>query len=125
MERLVEAAKRTMLAAMAAALLAAPAVAQEDPGVDLPDEGWWVVVRTVPDDPAAWDDTTAFADKVRACGIDAFGDFSAKFTNFRPGFVATVHMVPFTDKSEALAMLERAKRCVPDAYVKYGRYAGE
>ena len=102
------------------------AAAQEEDLVDrMPDEGWWVVVRALPDDPNAFDDTTAFAERVRRCGVEAFGDFSSKFSGFRPGYVVTVHMVPFRTEEEANALLKQARRCVPGAYLKYGHYAGE
>jgi hypothetical protein len=117
---------RLALAAASVMLLAAgPAAAQEEELDRLPDEGWWVVVRALPDTPSAFDDTTAFAERVRRCGVEAFGDFSSKFSGFRPGYVVTVHVAPFHTEEEANALLKQARRCVPGAYLRYGRYAGE
>lgn len=127
MVRTVEA--RLWRLARAAALMglcaSGPAAAQEDSVTHLPDEGWWVVVRAVPDNPAAFDDTSVFAERVRRCGVEAFADFSSKFSGFRPGYVVTVHMAPFHSEEEANALLKQARRCAPGAYLRYGRYAGE
>lgn len=108
-----------------AGLPATGAVAQAEDGGDLPSEGWWIVLAARPTDGSSAPSDPAFDDRVRACGVDPFGDFSAKFAGFAPGVVVVVHMVPFPTKAAAAPMLKAARRCVPDAYLKWGRYAGE
>lgn len=111
-----------------AALLAAvgPAVAEDAPVEDsLPAEGWWIVMGAIPDDPAAWDGVPARTEAAATCGITLFGDFSAKFEGFKPGIVVLVHDRPFATREAAADLLAKARDCEPDAYLKYGRYAGE
>lgn len=56
--------------------------------------------------------------------MEAFNDFSFKFSGFAPGY--TVHVLgAYALKAEAKAVLAEAKRCVPDAYIRRGTYAGE
>jgi len=119
---------RTLLAAaalVAVLALAPPALAQDEAVEDLPSEGWWIVLAARPTDGSSAPSDRAFDDRARACGLDPFGDFSAKFEGFSPGVVVVVHMVPFPTKAAAAPMLEAARACVPDAYLKWGRYAGE
>lgn len=113
--------------AVGAALLAAvvPAVAQEPVEDSLPSEGWWIVMGAIPDNPAAWDGVPARTEAAAACGITLFGDFSAKFEGFKPGVVVLVHDRPFASRGAAADLLAKARVCEPDAYLKYGRYAGE
>ncbi len=112
-------------AALALTLAASPALAQEEGGEELPSEGWWIVLAARATDGESAPFDPAFDAHVRTCGVDPFGDFSAKFEGFSPGVVVVVHMVPFPTKAAAAPMLEAARRCVPDAYLKWGRYAGE
>jgi hypothetical protein len=57
------------------------------------------------------------------CGFEIFNDFSGKFENFRPGYIVVV-VGAYGSRSEARE-LTAVRHCVPDAYVKYGRYYGE
>ena len=89
-------------------------------------EGWWVVVASVPDsDTASMEsDFERVNADVGRCGFTTFNDFSAKFTGFRPGFNVFV-IGAYGRKSDAQSVLRLVRPCVPDAYVKQGRYLGE
>lgn len=88
---------------------------------------WWVVLgaSSSPDStlrpfPEAWKASHA----ARRCGVEPMGDFSAKFEGFAPDLYVSV-VGGFTTRAEAEAMLGRLRRCVPDAYLRRGGYAGE
>ncbi len=88
------------------------------------DGGWWVVVgvtqgRLFNDDGAA-----LIHARIRKCGFQAFNDFSEKFTGFAGGLTVFV-LGPYPSKKEAQIIKSSASRCVPDAYIKQGRYLGE
>lgn len=59
---------------------------------------------------------------VERCGLRAFNDFSGKF-GFAEGYDVVV-VGPYKTRREANATLIRLKSCVPDAYIKQGRYNG-
>ncbi|EHP90323.1 SPOR domain-containing protein [Methylorubrum extorquens] len=61
---------------------------------------------------------------VRRCGLAPFNDFSGKFRGFAEGHDVVV-VGPYRTRAEADAVLRRLKPCVPDAFVKQGRYLGE
>ncbi len=115
--------KAAVAAVVLTGVLATPATAQE--GEAMLSEGWWVVLgaRPAPDGNDPGD--PALDAKARRCGVEPFGDFSSKFEGFRPGLVVVVAIDAYRTKAEAAETLAKAKRCIPDAYLKYGRYAGE
>lgn len=87
-------------------------------------DGWWVVVGAT--------QGTLFNDRgakliharIGRCGLTAFNDFSEKFTGFAPGLTVFV-LGPYSSRGEAMAVQSAARHCVPDAYIKQGRYLGE
>ena len=88
--------------------------------------GWWVVIGSFPAE-----NTAAMVTEVREvsaaaarCGLQSFNDFSSKFRGFRPGFNVFV-VGPYRSRADADATATVARRCLPDAYVKYGEYLGE
>ena len=58
------------------------------------------------------------------CGLKAFHDLSDKFAGSRPGYVVVV-AGPFVTREDADHMLQIAKKCVPDAFLRYREYAAE
>ena len=89
------------------------------------DEGWWVVVGSLPDSGDAMTaGTERISNAARRCGFTTFSDFSAKFSGFAPGFHVFV-IGAYGRKADANAVLRLVRPCVPDAYLKRGRYAGE
>ncbi|MEH6691130.1 MAG: hypothetical protein V7774_08100 [Pseudorhizobium pelagicum] len=97
--------------------------AYEGPPETTLDEGWWVVVGVTPEqvDVATTERVHA---RVRKCGFQAFNDFSGKFTGFKSGHIVFV-LGAYSSKKEAQTILAESKKCVPDAYIKQGRYLGE
>ncbi|EJW11880.1 hypothetical protein A33M_2661 [Rhodovulum sp. PH10] len=94
------------------------------------DSGWWLVLGSIATpDHRFTDDTLAAARGIerdaRRCGVTAFWDFSSKFSGFARGYTVVVAEQPFGSRSRAERALARARACVPDAYLKRGRYAGE
>lgn len=91
------------------------------------DEGFWVVAGSFrnPDYAATQYAAVEKASAaVRRCGLEPFSDFSGKFAGFSEGFDVVVVGAYRTDK-EAGAALEKLKPCVPEAFIKRGRYLGE
>lgn len=94
------------------------------------DSGWWLVLGSVASpDNRFTDDTLAAARRIerdaRRCGLTAFWDFSSKFSGFARGYTVVVAEQPFGSRSRAERALAKIRPCVPDAYLKRGRYAGE
>ena len=90
------------------------------------DEGLWVVAGSFrnPDNANFQTEAVARATAaVKRCGLRPFNDFSAKF-GFAEGFDVVV-VGPFRGRGEAERVLSRLRPCVPDAYLKPGRYLGE
>lgn len=89
------------------------------------DAGWWVVVGTGPA-PSVGSRSVGAAVKTATaqCGYEAFNDFSDKFLGFANGFEVFV-VGAFKTRDEAQHHLSALKPCVPSAYLKFGRYAGE
>lgn len=93
------------------------------------DSGWWVILGSIaapgnnytPRVEAAARRAEAAA---RRCGLRPHQDFSSKFRGFVPGYVVVV-VGAFGSQSQARSVLAQARRCVPDAYIKQGAYAGE
>ncbi|MGF0537281.1 SPOR domain-containing protein [Agrobacterium sp. ES01] len=88
------------------------------------DDGYWVIVGNLLE--TDYDNTAseAIRNRVRACGFEPFNDFSAKFSGFRPGF-NTFLLGAYETRAEARTVLNTARRCVPDAYIRRGTYSGE
>jgi hypothetical protein len=109
---------------LAVTLIASGAISASSQTTALLDRGWWVIVGVMP----GTDFDTAAADRlharVRQCGFEAFNDFSNKFTGFAEGFTVFV-LGAYPTKKEAETILRKARKCVPDAYIKQGRYLGE
>lgn len=106
-------------------LSCAPTFAQDaDPDVRATlDDGYWVIVGVTPEGSGPVETASIHA-KVKKCGFQAFNDFSGKFSNFTPGHIVYV-LGAHETKREAQAIQREVRRCVPDAYIKQGRYAGE
>lgn len=90
------------------------------------DEGIWVVAGSFRNADNANFQTEAVARAtaaVKRCGLQPFNDFSGKF-GFAEGFDVVV-VGPYRTRPEAERILGRLRPCVPDAYLKRGRYLGE
>ena len=89
-------------------------------------KGWWIIVGTFPTEPWQRQKTDYEWVQARAapCGLRTFNDFSGKFRGFRPGYNVFV-VGAFATKPIANVKLRHAKKCFPDAYVKYGEHLGE
>lgn len=86
--------------------------------------GWWVIVGVLPEqnpDPTA---SERLHKRIARCGLQAFNDWSWKFSGFASGYTVYV-LGAYSSKAEAIVTLTSAKKCVPDAYIKQGAYAGE
>ena len=57
------------------------------------------------------------------CGFRTFNDFSEKF-GFAPGYNAFV-IGAYPARGDADGIAAVVRKCIPDAYVKFGKYAGE
>lgn len=91
------------------------------------DAGWWVVVGSFPPEQSPEQmlrDYNKVNAAVARCGFTSFNDFSWKFEGFRPDFHVFV-VGPYPDRAKAEAARKSIGRCVPNAYVKYGRHLGE
>ena len=101
--------------------IAVPAVA-----IEL-QKGWWVVLGSFADPDLSSPQEEKIA-RVRTqaarCGFEAFNDFSNKFLGFAPGYDVVV-LGAFPSKYRAEAVLNTVKPCVPGAYIKFARHAGE
>ena len=90
------------------------------------DTGWWVILASFPTEP--WERQSSDFNKMQAaaapCGLAIFNDLSGKFNGFRAGYNVFV-LGAFESKSAANTQLTIARKCFPDAYVKYGEYLGE
>lgn len=110
------------LTLIAASMVAAPAAQAQDFASD----GWWVVMAAFKENAANRDASEAKArNKAAQCGVEAFNDFSNKFDGFAPGLTVVVSMGAYTSKAQAQAALAQVQPCIPDAYLKKARYAGE
>ena len=89
-------------------------------------EGWWVILGSLPTEP--WERMQTDYERMHAaaapCGLDIFNDFSSKFAGFRAGYNVFV-VGAFESQSAANTSLKQARKCFPDAYIKYGEYLGE
>lgn len=89
------------------------------------DSGWWVVVGTGPESGSPQSSIAGSVNAAAArCGLSTFNDLSVKFSGFTPGYEVFV-IGAFRSKQEATRRLEMVRPCVPSAYLKFGRYAGE
>lgn len=91
--------------------------------------GWWVILGSVPAPDNSYTPRVEAAVRraeaaARRCGLQPYQDFSSKFRGFVPGY-AVVVVGAFSSQSRARSVLAQARRCVPDAYIKRGVYAGE
>lgn len=90
------------------------------------DEGLWVVAGSFRNPDYADFQTDAVrraTAAVKRCGLQPFNDFSGKF-GFAEGYDVVV-VGPFRGSPQAERVLARLRPCVPDAYLKPGRYLGE
>lgn len=90
------------------------------------DEGFWIVAGSFRNPDYANFQTEAVARAtaaVRRCGLQPFNDFSGKF-GFAEGYDVVV-VGPYRGRPQAERVLARLRPCVPDAYLKPGRYLGE
>jgi hypothetical protein len=109
--------------------LAAPAEAQTMRGVPLAHEGWWVVLGSFDNDGGRGSRAAdAAIAKVRrqaqSCGESPFNDTSMKFSGFAPGYEVSV-LGAYPTRARVEAVLARVEACVPGAYIRRARYAGE
>lgn len=113
------------LAAVALVLACQPAVASDS--VPRPSEGYWVIVGSVGmDDPRAAGADERIEATMRECRLTPFGDFTAAFSGFRyrPGLKVYV-IGAYETRTAAEVVLAQAKKCVPDAYIKWSAYTGK
>jgi hypothetical protein len=88
---------------------------------------WWIVLGSsaAPESlPRDFPEANRAVAAARRCGVEAMGDYSAKFEGFAPELYVAV-VGGFSTRREAEAMLARLRRCVPDAYLRHGGYGGE
>lgn len=93
------------------------------------DSGWWVILGSIPTPhnnftPQVEAKARRVEAAARRCGLEPFLDFSSKFRGFSPGYSVVV-VGAYGSRSRARGVLAQARRCVPDAYIKQGVYAGE
>jgi hypothetical protein len=114
------------LATLAALLAHVPARAQSG-------NEWWVIVGYVDHPPFEWTDAVLVSGnrlsaRLEACGLTAWWDFAGKFDGFategRGSVIVVATDVPLS-KQAASRLLDAAKPCVSDAYIKAARYFGE
>lgn len=91
--------------------------------------GWWVVLGSVetPDNnytPQVESAVDGIEASARRCRLKPYHDFSSKFRGFSSGFTAVV-VGAYASKTSAERVLARARKCLPDAYLQRGSYAGE
>ncbi len=98
--------------------LLAPSIA----GAQTP--GWWIIIASPKMDAPQGGIDESYR-KAKQCGFEAYHDFSEKFMNFKPGYNVVVLVHPYQTQKAATIDLKRVRKCVPDAYIKYGSYAGE
>jgi hypothetical protein len=87
-------------------------------------KGWWVQLGALTPELATADQSDAIQKRAAGCGLRVANDLSAKFQGFRPGY-KVFFVGPFQSRDAADRTAVVARRCVPDAYVKYGEYLGE
>ena len=89
-------------------------------------DGWWVVMAGFKENAPNRDASEAkVRNQAAKCGVEAFNDFSNKFAGFTPGLTVVVSMGAYKSKAQAEAAAAAVRPCIPDAYVKKARYAGE
>jgi hypothetical protein len=89
-------------------------------------EGWWVVLGSFADPDLRsghQDDIRKLRRQAARCGVSAIDDFSQKFIGFAPGYDVVASGAYSRDRAQSVLL--RVRPCVPEAYIKYGRYAGE
>ena len=86
--------------------------------------GWWVIIGSYPDDGGSEALLRKVSGAAARCGLESFNDTSGKFRGFQPGHMVFV-VGPYPSRGAANSAAAVAKRCIPDAYVKWGEYAGE
>ncbi len=122
----LDARKPTRWRNFALALLACLGLAISSATVASAAGQWWVIVGSAKNPDYA--DTAPANAKVNAelaaCGVQAFSDFSSKWSGFTPGLTVSV-LGPYQSKSTAETMRNRILSCIPSAYLKQGTYAGE
>lgn len=112
---------RTLLVILLLSAASLPASAEA-----MRNKGWWVVLTSIKDDGTMrpHNQMEAFARKMRECSVEVFGDYSAKFSGFTPGYLVAV-LGAYATEREAKAQLPNVAGCVKGAYVKRGEHAGE
>lgn len=90
------------------------------------DRGWWVVVGSYGEmSPQEMNRTQAqMQARLKPCGVEAFSDYSSKFSGFRPGLMVYV-LGAYRTRGAAELARARVAPCAPEAYLKSARYAGE
>ena len=106
-----------------------PLASEDDPSTTgvispLDPDPWWIVVASVVDGPAQELDVEAVRARLSKCGVETWNDRSSRFVGFRAGFIAVV-IGPLPSKSEAISVLGRARRCVPDANLRQAKHVAE
>ena len=74
--------------------------------------------------PAYFARVNAAGDAAKHCGVPSLGDFSAKFTNLRPGYYIAA-AGSFSTRTEADQVLARVHPCLAAAYLRQTATAGE
>ncbi len=87
---------------------------------------WWVVLGSEPNpnNGDTFDANSRVNNMLAPCRFEAFTDWSAKWSGFRPGLSVSV-IGPYQSEGDALNVRDAASACIPDAYVKRGVYSGE
>lgn len=117
---------RKSFIALVAALLANGLTVSASSAQDALIDGWWIVMASFDENAANITDSEERVRNAAArCGVQAFNDFSAKFIGFRPGLVVVTSWNAYGSKAAANAALAQIRPCIPDAYIKKGRYVGE
>ncbi|WP_273795164.1 hypothetical protein [Brucella intermedia] len=88
------------------------------------ESAYWVVVGSI-QDAGLSPRREQIIKSTRRCGFRVFNDFSDKFAGFRGGLNVFVIDIAFPTRLSAQKALNRVKKCIPDAYIKFGSYAGE
>ena len=85
---------------------------------------WWIVVASFVDGPAQELSVGTIRARLARCGLETWNDSSSRFGGFRAGYVAVV-VGPLPNKSDAIPVLERARRCAPDANLRQAKHVAE
>ncbi|MCE4222395.1 SPOR domain-containing protein [Methylobacterium sp. C25] len=90
-------------------------------------DGFWLVAGSFKDPDNTNPQYAAIkqaSEAVKRCGLEPFNDFSVKFEKFAEGFDVVV-VGAYRTEAQARVALAKLKPCVPEPFIKAGRYLGE